>query len=559
MIEQDHASYLLRGLKDHELARLAENNAKFRDVICEELTQRFILAELARRNGTHKTNVLQSTEAVSPEQTEAPSSAEKQTGTQPSASPAEPATLSSLENRSPLELADLASTPEQLGNARAEVVRRLKGDPRKANFLTFRWLLPADEKDKADAFAGLIGCCWRAIKMRLPSGLFPLGYADTKQRDGGIAQETREAITDALVARLHDLRTLSAPEIVLTALNGGFHTDAEVGEALRRGFRQSAVWDGQKQGYSPYLFKYGNDVVGKEEVGKSRFETLTLFDVVPDNPGPRPDRKPGAWAVFSRTNVYNALLKIITQEKAQIVQEFGEKGWTAFEEILELVDNNAVSLTETRNSQNDRDFDRALTVVFEQVYGVKERQARTLKTRFLATVREIVKKVLKKRLGRGDRQKRPAGEYSPPVVPMEVIQRTSGMPVSSRLHWLDDERLAFGGERSSVGRDVPPDERQEIKVRLDESPEAPKSVKRCALPHKPHKSLCPSCGYVILFGYKRNLDILLCEHHREESPIHSMRPVKCLGCDYDWETDEREPACPLCDRPNTVVDRRYYK
>jgi hypothetical protein len=374
---------------------------------------------------------------------------------------APPPDLGSL---TPEQLAELASNSKVRGSVWAEVHRRLKDDPRKASFLTFRWLLPADYEDKADAFDGLIGCCWGATKKRLPSGLFLRGYAETycgkrerldgsiAQPAGGVSEETREAIKDALAACLHNLRTLSAPEIVLTALHGGFHTDADVGNALHQRVRQLAFWDRQKQQESPYVFKYGNDLESQDEEG----DAITLFEIVPDNPG-------------SRTNVYNAVLKIITQEKAQIVEELGEKGWTAFEEILELIDNEAVCLAETGNCQNERDFERSLTDVFERVYGVKERQARTHKSRFLATVKRIVKTVLRKTLGRGDIRKASASEYSPPVVPMKVILQTAGMPVISRLLCFDDKLGEFGDgwgdNRSSVGRDVPPDEWQEMKAR----------------------------------------------------------------------------------------------
>ena len=71
-----------------------------------------------------------------------------------------------LESLTVDELADLASNPEMLGGVRAEVSRRLANDPRKANFLTFRYLLPADDADQYDAFVGLQRCCWRAAKAR---------------------------------------------------------------------------------------------------------------------------------------------------------------------------------------------------------------------------------------------------------------------------------------------------------------------------------------------------------------------------------------------------------
>jgi hypothetical protein len=358
-----------------------------------------------------------------------------------------------IENLTATELAQLAANERCRKVVPAEVCRRLQNNPDKATLLTFRWLtytwlVPVDEKEGEDAYSGLIGCCWNATKRRNPDGLFPRGYPETKQddgyREGGIAEETRECIKSALAERLYDLRTLSAPEIVLTALNGRFRTDADVANGLRR----------RARGESKRLFQYGDDEIFQD----NESEPLTLFEVVADDPGPR-------------TNVYNAVLKVITQEKAQVVEELGEKGWTAWEGILELVDSLSAAQAETGASQNERDFDRSLTGVFERVYGVKERQAFTHKSRFLVTIKRIVEAVLAKRLGRGDMRKRSVAEYSPPVVPMEVIQQTSGMPVISRLHWLGqkwfgDDRDQFDGERSSVGRDVPPDEWQEIKARL---------------------------------------------------------------------------------------------
>lgn len=142
-----------------------------------------------------------------------------------------------IENLTRAELAQLAANERCRKAVRADVRRRLKDTPNKANYLTFRWLtfgwpVPPDEEDGADAFDGLIACCWNATKIRNPSGLYPRGYPDTycgarERLDGSIVQpagcvadETRETIKDELAGQFHDLRTLSAPEIVLTALNG---------------------------------------------------------------------------------------------------------------------------------------------------------------------------------------------------------------------------------------------------------------------------------------------------------------------------------------------------
>ncbi len=266
-----------------------------------------------------------------------------------------------LRSLTPEQLAELVSNPKVRGRVWAEVHRRLKDDPRKANFFTFRWFLPADEEDKAKAFDGLMACCWEATKRRMPYGLFPRGYAETKQRDGyregGIKQETHEAIKTALVDCLYGLRTLSPPEIVLTTLNGGcgFRTDAWVGNALRRKVRAE----------SPYLNQYGNDVITKGGYA-------TLFEVLPDNPGPRTN-------LTDHTNFYNEAVEMILQEKAQIIEDLGEEGWEVLEEIIEHEDQGMFPKTK-------RDRQRVLTEVFQTAYSVREVQARTHKRRFLAAV-----------------------------------------------------------------------------------------------------------------------------------------------------------------------------
>lgn len=374
------------------------------------------------------------------------------------------------ESLTPAQLAELAaSNPEMLPGVRAEVCLRLKDDPRKANFLTFRWLMPADDEDKADAFNGLERCCWKETKYRNRRGLFPRGYAETylgeikredktvEKRAGGIAEETREAIMDALVDRLYDLRTLSAPEIVLQALCGAFQTDADVAEALRRKVRER----------SGYLFQYGSDAASKEST------ELTLFEVMDEEKKENPP------------NVYSNTVEFILQEKSQVVEEVGEEGWEVIEQIVELVDNDLLP-------KGQKERQRVLTEVFQTAYSVNPRQARTLKSRFLAAIetaatlapdRKSLDRSKKKAifeavaqlfdwLGcRYDRcrydwrepqkstpkQLRAQSDYSPPVAPMEVIRRTSGMPIIT--YW--------NGERSSVGRDVPPDEWQEIKARLN--------------------------------------------------------------------------------------------
>ncbi len=242
-----------------------------------------------------------------------------------------------------------------LGSVRAEVCRRLKDDPHKANFLTFRWFLPADEADQADSFDGLMGCCWEATKRRIfPFGLFPRDGLRGPNRalDGSIVRETREDIKNALVDCLYGLRTLTPPEIVLTVLNGGFHTDADVGNAVRRKLREE----------SKHLVAFGDDTGSVDDEGGY----ATLFEVLPDDPGPR-------------TNPYNEAVEIILRDKSQIVDELGEEGWEVLEQIVELEDNGLFP-------QTKRDRQRVLTEIFEIAYSVNSRQARTHKSRFLAVV-----------------------------------------------------------------------------------------------------------------------------------------------------------------------------
>jgi hypothetical protein len=265
-----------------------------------------------------------------------------------------------VENLTGAELARLAANEKCRQAVRTEVCRRLKDSPNKANYLTFRWFLPADDADKADAYHGLIGCCWNATKTRNRSGLFPRGYPETycgarkrrvgsiAQPAGGTAEETREAIVDALVDCLCDLRTLPVPEVILTALNGGFHIDADVANALRRRVREE----------SKYLFRYGDDVELQNEKG----DPLTLFETLEDKP-------------ILRENFYNDVVEIIFQEKPQFVDELGEEGWEVLEQIVELVDNDLLPPTK-------RERERVLTEVFQKAYGVNERQARTHKSQF---------------------------------------------------------------------------------------------------------------------------------------------------------------------------------
>ena len=291
-----------------------------------------------------------------------------------------------LENLTPEQLAELASNPEMRDPSRAEVCRRLKDDPRKANFLTFRWLLPANEEDKADAYDGLMRCCWRAMMKRLPWGLFPHGYPEKFwQRYGidlgqaigrAIREETREIIMTALVDRLYDFKGLSDGQIILTALNGGFRTAADVGNAIRQRVREE----------SEYFLQYGDDVVWED--GKGR--CLTLFDLL-DNPNPEPAsrrvsrRLPGNATedptqfvlvpVRARTNHYNEAVETILQEKSQVVEVLGEEGGEVLEKIVQLEDDHLLP-------EGERDGERALTGIFGAVYGVNERQACTLKSRF---------------------------------------------------------------------------------------------------------------------------------------------------------------------------------
>lgn len=276
-----------------------------------------------------------------------------------------------VENLTRAELARLGANEKCRAAVRAEVCRRLKDSPNKANYLTFRWFLPADEEDRADAFNGLCACCWKATRKRIfPYGLFPRTGLETRGPNrallgGSVAKETQEDIRTALVDCLYGLKALSDGEVILRALDGGFETDVDVANAVRQGVRED----------SKYL-AFGDDSVSTGDEGEER----TRFDDTPDYPE-------------STTNAYNDLIEIVVQEKAQVVEELGEKGWTAWEGILEFVDSLSVAQAETGSSQNERDFQRSLTAVFEQVYGVKERQASTHKSRLLAAIKRIAQSV----------------------------------------------------------------------------------------------------------------------------------------------------------------------
>ena len=87
--------------------------------------------------------------------------------------PVSPSPAPNLESLTSEQLAELASNPKMLDSVRAEACRRLKVSQNKANYLTFRWFLPADDEDKADAFDGLIAVCWKETKYRNRGGLFP--------------------------------------------------------------------------------------------------------------------------------------------------------------------------------------------------------------------------------------------------------------------------------------------------------------------------------------------------------------------------------------------------
>jgi len=200
--------------------------------------------------------------------------------------------------------------------------------------------MPANDADQADAFEGLKACCWRATEKRIfPYGLFP----DIRR---SIVAATWDAIVDALVDYLYGLKGLSVQEIVLTTLNGGFQADVWVGNAVRQRVRQRPA-------------KYGGDFISDGE------GYATLFQVLPDN--------------VDRANHYNDAVEIILQEKPQIIEELGEEGWEVLEEIVEHEDQGMFPKTK-------RDRQRLLTEMFQTAYGVRERQARTHKSRFLAEI-----------------------------------------------------------------------------------------------------------------------------------------------------------------------------
>jgi hypothetical protein len=256
------------------------------------------------------------------------------------------------------QLAELGGNPEMLEGVRAEVYRRLRDDPRKANFLTFRWLLPADEVDKTQAFDGLMACCWNATEKRiLPYGLFPYGYLESEKRER-LVEKMRDSITTGLIARLYEIRSLAASEIITAALNGDFQIDAEVANAVRQEVRQER---------KTRSFEVELELASlHEEEG-----TATFLDILED----RAD---------SQNNPSSDASEVITLEIAQITQAMGQKGWEVLFELAELIDGDSLP-------EGKRDRERVVTEVFQDVYGVKARQARTRKDRFQEEIRAAVK------------------------------------------------------------------------------------------------------------------------------------------------------------------------
>jgi hypothetical protein len=237
----------------------------------------------------------------------------------PSIEIASPSALSSV---SPDQLVDLSADPEMLEAVRAEVFRRLQDDPRKANFLTFRFLLPSSEEDRWDAFDGLIGTCWNAAEARhaLKVHTWTMDFVE----------DARDAIKGELTNVLHDLRPVPPRDVIRIALNGGFKIDAEVANAMRR-----------------RIYAERRNASLREE-----------DEFVP----PRPDN-------------FQPLIELITQEKSELVHVLGEAGWEVLWCFTQLVDADLLPA-------GQRDQERVLTEAIAAKRGVRSRQASSDKARF---------------------------------------------------------------------------------------------------------------------------------------------------------------------------------
>jgi hypothetical protein len=240
-------------------------------------------------------------------------------------------------------LAEMATDPERLDAVRAEVYRRLETDQRKANFFTFRWLLPVrgdDDRDRMDSFEGLRAVCWTEVQFRHAQ---PHGDV-SDPRDLAIEESIRNVLIDVL----YELKDLPPPEIIRKALRFEFLTEKQVANAVRRQSRAERAVQVES--------------LDCEQVDDAQ----TPLEVVEHN---------------SQINPYNDAVDLLEARKSEIVGVLGEKQWEVLLQVVERIDRDDFPYER-------RESEAALTEIFAQLFDVQERQARTLKSRFKSAVSE---------------------------------------------------------------------------------------------------------------------------------------------------------------------------
>jgi hypothetical protein len=251
------------------------------------------------------------------------------------------------------ELCIAAQQEKMCEFVRAEVCRRLERRPQKANYLTFRWLLPSDEANRADAFDGLVACCWNATQKRvLPFGLFPFGCWEDRSET---VANTRDKILTHLVHALHEARSLNPTEIVRKALNTEFSTDADVANAVRRALRSDAK----------YLAE-GDSFVSGDEFGYR----VTLVENLSN-----------AQSATSRASSYASPAPFLRRHNAEILRFLGKDRWKTLWTLVHLNDSGLWPDT-------DREQRRVWTEAICARFGVGVRQARTYKARLESFLEE---------------------------------------------------------------------------------------------------------------------------------------------------------------------------
>jgi hypothetical protein len=266
--------------------------------------------------------------------------------------PVEPSS-NSLESLTPEQLAELGTNPEMLASVRAEVVGRLKDSPHRANFFTFRYLLPADDADRYDAFRALCRACWNAAKAR---HAIPMRYASDGRRCPADFEKSSCEIDAELISNLGTLGSLEPRRIVEKALNLGFQTDVDVANAFRQRMRRERD-------------TISLDHLMTQELAEHNVHTL--FDFLADDPD-------------SGSNPFSEAAELIRSEKPAISKVLGERGWEVLWELVELVDNDLLPTQQ-------RERERTITGIFGTIYGVNARQAQTHKSHFRRTFEAAVR------------------------------------------------------------------------------------------------------------------------------------------------------------------------